>query len=56
MIALTVPEVRNLLRRLVWAPAREDEEVLAWSDWRRTHQYRARAAHYKRRKAKPPDG
>ena len=56
VIPLTVPEVRNLLLRLVWAPAREDEEVLAWSDWRRTHQYRARAAHYKRRKAKPPDG
>jgi hypothetical protein len=55
LIALTVPEVRNLLLRLVWAQVREPDEVLAWSDWRREHQYRARASHYKRRKAKPPD-
>lgn len=56
MIALTVPEVRSLLLRLVWTRAREAEDVLAWSDWRRAHQYRARASHYKRRKAKLPDG
>ena len=56
MIALTVPEVRGLLLRLVWARAWEAEEVLAWSDWRREHQHRARASHYKRRKARPPDG
>ena len=32
------------------------DEVVAWSDWRRAHQYRARASHDKRRKAEPPDG
>lgn len=56
MIALTVPEVRNLLVRLVWAHVRKAEDVLAWSDWRRKHQHRARTSHYKRRKAKPPEG
>ena len=56
MIALTVPEVRHLLLRLVWAQVRVADDVLAWSDWRRKHQYRARVSHYKRRKAKPPDG
>ena len=45
-----------MLLRLVWARVREADAVLAWSVWRRAHQYRARVSHYKRRKAKPPDG
>jgi hypothetical protein len=48
--------VRNLLLKLVWSVVPDAEQVLAWSAWRRTHQYRARVSHYKRRKAKPPDG
>jgi hypothetical protein len=50
-----VPEVRRLLLHLVWSAVPEVEKVLAWSAWRRAHQYRARKAHYKKRGAKPPD-
>jgi hypothetical protein len=53
---VSVPEVRRLLLNLVWSAVPDAEKVLAWSAWRRAHQYRARASHYKRRKAKPPDG
>ena len=55
MIRLSVPEVRKLLLRLVWAAVPPAEQVLAWSRWRRRHQYRARACHYRRRGARPPD-
>ncbi|MBN9523873.1 hypothetical protein J0H58_36080 [bacterium] len=47
--------MRRLLLNLVWAVMPDAEKVLAWSEWRRAHQYRARASHYKWRKAKPPD-
>jgi hypothetical protein len=50
-----VPEVRRLLLRLVWALVPDPQQVLAWSLWRRRHQHRARACHYKKRRAKPPD-
>lgn len=56
MIRLSVPEVRKLLNKLVWRSLPEAERVLAWSVWRRRHQHRARACHYQKRKAKPPDG
>jgi hypothetical protein len=49
LLPLTVPEVRRLLCRLVWAPAAPAEQVLAWSRWRRRHQARARRCHYRRR-------
>ncbi|MFO0798995.1 MAG: hypothetical protein U0804_16125 [Gemmataceae bacterium] len=45
-----------MLLNLVWAMVPDAEQVLAWPAWRRAHQHRARALHYKRRKAKPPDG
>lgn len=54
MIRVSVPEVRKLLLRLVWAFVPVAERVLAWSVWRRRHQHRARECHYKRRGAKPP--
>ena len=38
---MTVPEVRKLLK-------------LAWSEWRRAHQHRARECHYRKRGARPP--
>ena len=56
MLPLTVPEVRRLLLGLVWDKLTAAEQVLAWSEWRRRHQFRARASHYKRRRAKPPSG
>ena len=55
MIRVSVPEVRKLLLRLVWAFAPQADEVLAWSVWRRRHQHRARESHYKKRGAEPPD-
>jgi SRSO17 transposase len=55
LIALTAPEVRRLLVRLLWSRLPEADEVLSWSEWRRAHQAFARRCHHKRREAKPPD-
>ena len=49
LLPLTVPEIRRLLWRLVWARAPEPLQVLAWSRWRRRHQQRARRCHWRRR-------
>ena len=46
-IALTVPEVRRLLGRLLFPLARSARAVLAWSWWRRCQQARASASHAK---------
>ena len=54
MIPLTVPEVRRLLLGLVWDRLAPAEQVLAWSEWRRRHQAKARTCHYKKRKTRPP--
>jgi hypothetical protein len=55
LIALTVPEARRLLVRLLWARSPGVDEVLDWSEWRRAHQAFARRCHYKKRGAEPPD-
>ena len=55
LIPLTVPEVRRLLLKLVWDRLTPAEQVLAWSEWRRAHQGRARTCHYRSRGAKPPN-
>jgi hypothetical protein len=55
LIALTVPEARRLLVRLLWSRLPELDEVLGWSEWRRAHQAFARRCHYKKRGAEPPD-
>lgn len=47
--ALTVPEVRRLLGRLLFPLSRSATAALAWSWWRRCQQARARASHTKRR-------
>ena len=49
LIPLTVPEVRKLLCRLVWAVEHLSDPVLKWSRWRRRHQARAMRSHYRRR-------
>jgi hypothetical protein len=54
LIPLTVPEVRRLLLGLVWDRLTPAERVLAWSEWRRRHQAKARACHYKKRKTRAP--
>jgi hypothetical protein len=51
-----VPEIRRLLLKVVWELVPDAEKVLAWSEWRRAHQHRARASHYKKRRVKAPDG
>ena len=49
LLPLSVPELRRLLWRLVWAHLPQPEEVLAWSRWRRRHQQRARRCHWRKR-------
>jgi hypothetical protein len=48
-LALTVPEVRRLLARLIWPASSSVRRVLAWSWWRSFHQSRASYYHSKRR-------
>jgi SRSO17 transposase len=49
VLALTVPEVRHLLARLIWPASSSARRVLAWSWWRRSHQRLASYYHRKRR-------
>ena len=49
VLALTVPEVRHLLARLIWPASSSVHRVLAWSWWRRCHQSSASYYHTKRR-------
>jgi hypothetical protein len=51
-LAVTVPELRRLLVRLLWAATRPPPAggaVVAWSRWRRRHQQSAHACHRRRR-------
>jgi SRSO17 transposase len=49
LIALTVNEFRRLFDALLLVTNRTITSLLAWSRWRRQHQYRARQSHYRRR-------
>ncbi|MEE6178197.1 IS701 family transposase [Mycobacterium sp. 050134] len=49
LITLTVNELRRLFDALLLATNHTITTLLAWSRWRRRHQYRARQAHYRRR-------
>ncbi|MFZ1178246.1 MAG: IS701 family transposase [Mycobacterium sp.] len=49
LITLTVNEFRRLFDALLLATHRTVASLLAWSRWRRRHQYRARLSHYRRR-------
>lgn len=49
LIALTVNEFRRLFDALLLATNHTITSLLAWSRWRRRHQYRARLSHYRRR-------
>ena len=44
----TVPEIRYLLARLLLRPPIRARFIMAWSLWRRQHQAKAAAAHYRR--------
>jgi SRSO17 transposase len=49
LIPLTVNEFRRLFDALLLVTHRTLASLLAWSRWRRRHQYRARLSHYRRR-------
>jgi hypothetical protein len=49
VVPLSVPEVRRLLARTVWAAVPSLAFILAWSFWRRRKQFLAKRAHYRRR-------
>jgi len=49
LITLTVNEFRRLFDALLLVTRHTVTTLLAWSRWRRRHQYRARQSHYKRR-------
>jgi SRSO17 transposase len=49
LITLTVNEFRRLFDALLLATHHTVTTLLAWSRWRRQHQYRARLSHYRRR-------
>ncbi len=54
VIALTVPEIRRLLNRLVWPQSPTPEQVWHWSVYRRYKQALAKQSHYRKRGATPP--
>lgn len=47
-IPLTRNEIRHLFVALLLRPLRTLDQRLHWSAWRRRHQHRARAYHYRR--------
>src|SRR4051794_21665179 len=51
LIPLTCNELQRLLTRQVLDPARRPADPETWSRWRRRHQHRARASHYRRQAA-----
>jgi SRSO17 transposase len=53
-IELTCNEVQHLFAALVAVPAVDPRHRLRWSWWRRRHQARARASHYRRQAAQLP--
>lgn len=49
LIPLTINEIRRLFTKLVAHTTHTIDHWLAWSQWRRHHQARARTSHYRRR-------
>jgi SRSO17 transposase len=47
-------EIAHLFAVVVLRPAADHRHRLRWSWWRRRHQARARACHYRRQAAQPP--
>jgi SRSO17 transposase len=52
-IPLTRNEIASLFTHLVTMPAHDTRYRLRWSAWRRRHQHRARACHYRRQASNP---
>jgi hypothetical protein len=53
LIGLTCNELQHLFAALFTRPAGDPDHRLRWSLWRRRHQARARACHYRRQAAQP---
>ncbi|MFI6696389.1 IS701 family transposase [Streptomyces sp. NPDC050433] len=53
LIPLTCNEIQRLFTTLVVQPVHNVAHRLAWSIWRRRHQARAKASHYRRQAASP---
>ena len=53
LIPITVNELRRLFDALLLRPNHSPERLHRWSIWRRRHQARARASHYRRRDESP---
>jgi hypothetical protein len=51
-IPLTRNEIAHLLAIVVASPAHGTRHRIRWSRWRRRHQHRARACHYRRQRAR----
>jgi SRSO17 transposase len=51
LIPLTRNEIAHLLASTIINPAHDASHRMHWSRWRRRHQYRSRACHYKRQSA-----
>jgi hypothetical protein len=51
LIPLSCNEICRLFIALVVRPVHDAAHRLAWSDWRRRHQARSRAGHYRRQTA-----
>jgi len=54
MIPLTRNEIAHLAVALLPPPARGQGHRTHWSNWRRRHQYRSRACHYRRQATRDP--
>jgi hypothetical protein len=48
LITLTVNEFRHLFNALLLTARHTVTSLMAWSRWRRQHQYRAQQSHYRR--------
>jgi hypothetical protein len=48
LIPLTVEEIRHLFGKLIANTVHTIGHWLAWSQWRRQHQARAKTSHYRR--------
>ena len=53
LISLTCNEVQHLFAALLAQPTGDGGHRRRWSVWRRRHQHRARACHYRRQATQP---
>ncbi len=54
LIPLTLPEIARLFYTFINTSPQQIDHILAWSTWRRRHQYRAQKPHYQRQHNREP--